>query len=154
MIINIYLKKMDEVKQMNKEEIVNEIIQTLNFYKKYHENTFIEFNKIISKIDHNYNENLFKYQAEKNFITIMQLAYNSHLKTLNILPIQTLITLNTTLKQFIKKLPFNLNKISVDKFIELLNTEIQIPEYYKLEDETDNIIQLNPNYYPYTNEID
>ncbi|WP_304123559.1 hypothetical protein [Methanosphaera cuniculi] len=139
---------------MNKEEIVNEIIQTLNFYKKYHENTFIEFNKIISKIDHNYNENLFKYQAEKNFITIMQLAYNSHLKTLNILPIQTLITLNTTLKQFIKKLPFNLNKISVDKFIELLNTEIQIPEYYKLEDETDNIIQLNPNYYPYTNEID
>lgn len=154
MIINIYLKKMDEVKQMNKEEIVNEIIQTLNFYKKYHENTFIEFNKIISKIDYNYNENLFKYQAEKNFITIMQLAYNSHLKTLNILPIQTLITLNTTLKQFIKKLPFNLNKISVDKFIELLNTEIQIPEYYKLEDETDNIIQLNPNYYPYTNEID
>lgn len=145
---------MDEVKQMNKEEIVNEIIQTLNFYKKYHENTFIEFNKIISKIDYNYNENLFKYQAEKNFITIMQLAYNSHLKTLNILPIQTLITLNTTLKQFIKKLPFNLNKISVDKFIELLNTEIQIPEYYKLEDETDNIIQLNPNYYPYTNEID
>lgn len=145
--------KMDEVNQMNKEEIVNKIIQTLNFYKKYHENTFIEFNKIISKLDYNYNCNLFKYQAEKNFITIMQLAYNSHLKILNILPTQTLITLNTSLKEFIKKLPFNLNKMSVDKFIELLNTEIQIPEYCKLEDETDNTIQVNSNYYPYTNEI-
>lgn len=145
--------KIDEVNKMNKEEIVNKIIQTLNFYKKYHENTFIEFNKIISKLDYNYNSNLFKYQAEKNFITIMQLAYNSHLKILNILPTQILITLNTTLKEFIKKLPFNLNKMSVDKFIELLNTEIQIPEYYKLEDETDNTIQVNSNYYPYTNEI-